>query len=121
MPGADPFVLLHDGKYYMCKSHRGGIAVSESDCLSDFFKGRRMGEAMKMVWRASGDDRDWNARQVWAPEIHCVDGVWYIFYAAGRQHGGPFWEQRAGVLVSFDGPFGPYVEHDDKPLFTGER
>ena len=118
--GADPWVFKYDGKYYMCKSHRGGIAVSESDCLSDFFKGRHMGQAMKMVWRASGDDRDWNARQVWAPEIHCVDGVWYIFYAAGRQHGGPFWEQRAGVLVSFDGPFGPYVEHDDVPLFTGD-
>ena len=24
------------------------------------------------------------------------------------------------VMVSFDGPFGPYVEHDDVPLFTGD-
>lgn len=119
--GADPWVFKHEGKYYMCKSQRGGIAVSESDFLSGFGEGRSMEQAMKMVWRASNDDRDWNARQVWAPEIHCVDGVWYIFYAAGRQYRGPYWEQRAGVLVSFDGPFGPYVEHDDVPLFTGKK
>lgn len=119
--GADPWVLKHDGKYYMCMSSGNSIAVTESDCLSEFEDGKTLKEAMNIVWTFSNDDRDWNARQVWAPEIHNVDGVWYIFYAAGRQHRGPFCEQRTGVLVSFDGPMGPYVEHDDIPLFTGNR
>lgn len=119
--GADPWVYKHDGMYYMCRSFRGGIGVSASEYLSDFTSGESIGASMKMVWKSSGDDRDWNARQVWAPEIHCIDGIWYIFYAAGRQSRGPFWEQRTGVLVSFDGPMGPYVEHDDKPLFTGDK
>lgn len=119
--GADPWVFKHDGKYYMCMSVGRGIAVTESKYLSSFEDGKSVREAMEVVWRASNDDCDWNARQVWAPEIHCVDGVWYIFYAAGRQYRGPYWEQRAGVLVSFDGPMGPYVEHDEKPLFTGDK
>jgi GH43 family beta-xylosidase len=100
-------------------SYKGGIYVAESRYLSGFEDGKTMNEAMKLVWQSSDDDRDWNARQIWAPEIHCVDGVWYIFYAGGRQYKGPYWEQRAAVLVSFDGPFGPYIAHDDKPLFTG--
>ena len=119
--GADPWVFKHDGKYYMCMSVGRGIAVTESKYLSSFEDGKSVREAMEVVWRASNDDCDWNARQVWSPEIHCVDGVWYIFYAAGRQYRGPYWEQRAGVLVSFDGPMGPYVEHDEKPLFTGDK
>ena len=118
--GADPWVFKHDGKYYTCMSYKGGIYVAESRYLSGFEDGKTMHEAMKLVWQSSDDDRDWNARQIWAPEIHCVDGVWYIFYAGGRQYKGPYWDQRTAVLVSFDGPLGPYVPHDDKPLFTGD-
>lgn len=119
--GADPWIIKHDGKYYICRSIDRGIWVTESRFISKFEGGKTWEESRKKVWSNPEISTDkWNIRQAWAPEMHYIDGKWYIFYAAGKQTEAPYWEHRAGVLVSSDGPFGPYVEHDDKPLFTGE-
>jgi Predicted beta-xylosidase len=54
---------------------------------------------------------------VWAPELHLIDGRWYIYYAAGRD-GPPYISQRAGVLQSTgDDPQGTYI--DKGMLYTG--
>ena len=60
---------------------------------------------------------------IWAPEIHFIDGKWYIYYAAGRPGpDGPdaaFTDQRAFVLESVtDDPQGAYV--DKGMLYTGD-
>ncbi len=119
--GADPWILRHDGKYYTCRSGGRSIWVTESRFMTRFEDGQNFAKARKRVWTLPDENTGkWNIRQLWAPEIHFIDGRWYIFYAAGRQTRAPYWEQRAGVLISEDGPFGPYFEHDDKPLFTGD-
>ncbi|MEO8623543.1 MAG: glycoside hydrolase family 43 protein [bacterium] len=64
----------------------------------------------------------WNQTDVWAPELHFIDGHWYVYYAAGMPGpSGPdaaFTDQRSGVLESTgDDPQGPYV--DRGMLYTG--
>lgn len=109
--GADPWVFQKDGKYYFCGSEKGGIYVSQSKKLSE--PGERI-----MVWEAP--ESGWNQSNVWAPELHFIDGRWYIYYAAAKKKGPPFIHQRSGVLESVsDDPFGPYV--DKGMLYTGDN
>lgn len=108
--GADPWVFQWGGDYYYCSAVGKGIAVSKSNKLTEH------GE-MKVVWNTP--EKGWNQANIWAPELHFIEGHWYIYYAAGRTSGSPFIHQRSGVLKS-EGkdPFGPY--RDMGMLYTGD-
>ncbi|WP_207434159.1 family 43 glycosylhydrolase [Sabulibacter ruber] len=109
--GADPWVLKKDSIYYSCGSANKGIYVSQSNKLT------QLGERVP-VWQAPATG--WNAHNIWAPEIHYLQGKWYIYYTAGKEPGGPYIHQRSGVLESTtDSPFGPYV--DKGMLYTGDN
>jgi len=108
--GADPWVFKKDGIYYYCGSSGGGIYVSASPKMTD------MGER-RTVWEAP--EEGWNRTNIWAPELHFIEGKWYIYYTAGEA-GPPFIHQRSGVLESVsDDPFGPY--EDKGMLYTGDN
>lgn len=114
-PGADPWVVRRDSLYYLIESRDNGIYVYRSDTLTS---PRRNGVK---VWNAPSTG--WNQTDVWAPELHRLNGKWYIYYAAGMP--GPsgtdaaFTDQRAGVLESTsDNPQGTYV--DKGMLYTGD-
>ncbi|MEX2566374.1 MAG: glycoside hydrolase family 43 protein, partial [Cyclobacteriaceae bacterium] len=108
--GADPWVFQKGSEYYYCTSKGGGISVSKSDQLTDH-------GTMIKVWEAP--DQGWNSANIWAPELHFIDGNWYIYYAAGEKPGGPFIHQKSGVLKSAgEDPFGPY--EDMGMLYTGD-
>lgn len=71
----------------------------------------------KQVWRQP--DEGWNRTHLWAPEIHYVQGNWYIYYTAGEA-GPPFIHQRSGVLRALtDNPLGDY--EDMGMLYTGDH
>lgn len=107
--GADPWVVRHDGWYYLVESENDGISVYRSKELTNPRKNK------VRVW--SAPDEGWNQSNIWAPELHFVDGRWYIYYAAGRD-GPPFIHQRSGVLQSEgDDPQGEYQERGQ--LYTG--
>ncbi|WP_377130601.1 family 43 glycosylhydrolase [Rufibacter roseus] len=109
--GADPWVLKMDSVYYSCGAGRGGIYVSKSSTLTQL--GKRV-----QVW--SAPEEGWNAHNIWAPEIHYLQGKWYIYYTAGKVRGGPYIHQRSGVLESTtNSPFGPY--RDRGMLYTGDN
>ncbi len=108
--GADPFVYKHtDGFYYFCQSEGDkGIAVWKSDKLTD--KGVK-----RLVWKAP--DTGWNSEEVWAPEIHFLDGRWYIYYAADS---GNNRDHRTGVLQSkTEDAQGEY--NDMGAVYTGDE
>lgn len=108
--GADPFVYKHtDGTYYFCQSEGDrGIAVWRSNRLTD--KGIR-----RLVW--SPPKTGWNTSGIWAPELHHLDGRWYIYYAADS---GENKDHRMGVLESVSAdPQGKYV--DKGMLYTGDE
>ncbi|MBI9017268.1 MAG: family 43 glycosylhydrolase [Phycisphaerae bacterium] len=107
--GADPFIYKHsDGLYYFCQSEGDkGIAVWKSDKLTD--KGVK-----KVVWHAP--KTGWNTSDVWAPEIHFINGKWYIYYAADD---GNNINHLSGVLQSTTNvPQGDYI--DKGILYTGD-
>lgn len=100
---ADPQVLLHtDGQYYVMAT------AAEWDRL-ELRRTRDLNALataeMKVVWRkhASGP----MSAHIWAPEIHFIDGRWYIYFTASRMDA--IWEVR------------PYVLSNDSPdPFKGE-
>lgn len=75
-PGADPWVVQHDGFYYWCASENDlGVAVYRSERLTD--RGTKV-----VVWRAPATGP--HSREIWAPELHRLDGKWYIYVAASN-------------------------------------
>ena len=114
-PGADPWVVRHNGAYYTVESRENAIWVYKSDTLTNPKK------AGVKVWQPASVG--WNTSDLWAPELHFIDGKWYIYYAAGNPGpSGPdaaFTDQRAGVLESTsDDPQSTYVDRGQ--LYTGD-
>mgnify|MGYP001622881649 FL=1 len=89
---ADPYVYRHsDGTYYFTAS------VPEYDRIILRSAGTiaGLGTAQEIaVWykHESGEQ----SIHIWAPEIHYLDGEWYIYYAAGDKD--DIWEIRPYVL-----------------------
>jgi GH43 family beta-xylosidase len=74
--GPDPWVIRKDSFYYY--THTTGRNVS-------LWKTRRMSQVgsgtARVVWSplATGP----NSQNLWAPELHFLDGKWYVYYTAG--------------------------------------
>ena len=107
--GADPFLVKHtDGFYYYCESASRGVFIWKSDKMTE--KGTR-----KFVWRCPR--KGWNTSNVWAPELHLINGKWYIYYAADT---GDNSTHRTGVLEGVGpNPQGRYI--DKGLLYTGDK
>lgn len=88
--GADPWLVKHGDEYMYCFSRNNSIVVSRSKLMTE------LGEE-HVIWKAPPSG--WNSNCVWAPELHFIDGHWYVYYAAGVS-GPPFIHQRTGVLRS---------------------
>jgi len=88
---ADPFVTYVDGKYYFMAS------VPEYDRLiircSDTLWGLRDAEE-RVIWTKHTDGD--MSRHIWAPELHRIDGRWYVYFAASRED--DIWRLRPYVL-----------------------
>jgi GH43 family beta-xylosidase len=69
--GDDPYVIEHDGNYYYCWSN-GGVMVAKIDGLDKIVKDN----GVRVFDRAEG-----GFENVWAPELHYIDGEWYIYVA----------------------------------------
>ncbi|WP_331436704.1 family 43 glycosylhydrolase [Gordoniibacillus kamchatkensis] len=71
--GADPYVMLHsDGYYYFTRTLGSRLDLWKSRSLIGIDLGER-----KTVWTAPP-----NLKDIWAPEIHYIDGKWYMYYTA---------------------------------------
>jgi GH43 family beta-xylosidase len=84
---ADPHVFRHtDGYYYLAAT------VPRYDCIelrrSQTIGGLATAEP-KVVWRRPAQGA--MAGPIWAPEIHFIQGKWYVYYSAGE--GGKPWDR----------------------------
>jgi len=78
---ADPWVYKHiDGYYYFTAS------VPEYDRI-ELRRAATIQElglaSIKVIWEKHSDDV--MSANIWAPEIHYIDGKWYIYFAAARK------------------------------------
>lgn len=102
--GGDPWVTRVDGVYYYAAANCGAadICIKRSVALSGLAKAPWIG-----VWNHAKAN-DPNGSEIWAPELHRLDGRWYLYYAADD---GDNDHHRLFVLVA-DRPQGPFKEAD---------
>lgn len=102
--GQDPWVTLADGRYYYSESHCGvaDICVKSSTTLTGLASAPWAG-----VWN-HGRNTDPNGDDIWKPQVHFVNGHWYIYYAADDGNND---HHRLFVLrATSSNPLGRYVE-----------
>ncbi len=89
---ADPHVFLHtDGWYYLAATvpEYNRIEIRRARTLG----GLSIAEP-KVIWRKH--DRGEMGAHIWAPEIHFIDGKWYVYFTAGRAEN--IWDIRPYAL-----------------------
>jgi GH43 family beta-xylosidase len=73
--GPDPWVTYKDGYYYYTNSTQNNLTLWKTRSVVDLKNAIK-----KVVWTppATGP----YSHDIWAPEIHFLDGKWYIYFAA---------------------------------------
>jgi GH43 family beta-xylosidase len=77
--GADPFSFYKDGYYYYTHTTGRNVTIWKTKNLSDLKTAER-----KVIY--SPPDSGSYSRDIWAPEIHFIDGKWYAYFAADDGH-----------------------------------
>ena len=72
--GPDPWALWHNGMYYYMHTTPDKLVLWKTADLTDLKHAER-----KTIWTPSDPKNKYN---LWAPEIHHIDGKWYVYYAA---------------------------------------
>ena len=93
---ADPYVMRHtDGKYYFTASVPAydKIVLRRADSLKELQSAEET-----VIWtkHESGE----MSKHIWAPELHYLDGKWYVYFAAGERD--DIWKIRPFVLECAD-------------------
>ncbi|KAK4493650.1 hypothetical protein PRZ48_014835 [Zasmidium cellare] len=96
--GGDPNITYHEGYYYFMSTTWSDLQMTRATTL----EGLKNGET-RQVWVDSTPSRCCN---VWAPEMHYIDGAWHIYYSAGPN---PLGDQRSHVIVGGSSPWDTYT------------
>lgn len=73
--GADPWVIYKDGFYYYTNTLGNRSDLWKTKDLSNLKNAER-----KTVWRPPVTGL--NSSNIWAPELHFLNGKWYLYYTA---------------------------------------
>ena len=120
VPLPDPFVYAEGGLYYIVGTNDRNIDTVDCYVTADFvtYELRR-----DIFDPAQYDGWENNNAEIYAPEIYCFDGVYYLYYSANDKSG----VRRCSVAVA-DHPAGPYrplvndkVDGLNAPLFYCEK
>ena len=100
----DPFVLVHDGKYYLygtrgatCWGPATGFDVYVSEDLENW---------SEPIVCFENDGTFWADRNYWAPEVHEYQGKFYMFASFKNPD-----VRRGTAILKADTPVGPFVPH----------
>lgn len=101
--GADPWISYHNGNYYLVTtSWTDAITIRKSPTLAGLSTAPSV-----QVWTGDAASRCCN---IWAPELHFLNGRWYLYYVAGQNVSDYIPTQRTHVLESAGSdPMGPYT------------
>jgi len=73
--GADPWVIFKDGWYYYCRViDDWQILVNKARRLQD------IGKSNHVIWQHPLGN---HTAEVWAPELHFLQGKWYVYFTMG--------------------------------------
>ncbi|MBV7696259.1 family 43 glycosylhydrolase [Streptomyces sp. TRM70350] len=101
--GADPWLEYYEGNYYLITTTGTGVlTMRKSPTLAGLSTAPNV-----QVWSDTTPTRNAN---IWAPELHFVDGKWYLYYSAAQAGVACCDSQRTHVLESAGtDPMGPYT------------
>ncbi|MER7895681.1 family 43 glycosylhydrolase [Streptomyces sp. NPDC096046] len=101
--GADPWLEYYDGNYYLVTTtFTNKLLIRKSPTLG----GLSTAPSVE-VWSDTTAGRNAN---IWAPEIHFLDGKWYLYYSAAQSGAACCDTQRTHVLESSGtDPMGTYT------------
>lgn len=105
----DPFVLKHEGKYYMYGT-RGATTWGLADGF-DVYVGTDLEHWDGPFEIFHRPDDFWSDRNFWAPEVHFYEGAFYLF-ATFKAEG----VCRGTQILKADSPLGPFQIHSDGPV-----
>lgn len=126
--GADPWMYRHrDGCYYFMVTRGDRLELRQSPTMSGAGQA-----AAKDVWLPPKEGP--GSRDLWAPEIHYVDGKWYIYFTASDGGGDSSrkiyvlendsadpmtgeWVQKGAVNTALPGLDGTILEHGGNRYF----
>jgi GH43 family beta-xylosidase len=74
-PGADPWVVRHEGCYLWCRSENHGVALRVADTLEGLANA-----PSQPLWQAPAIGP--YSKEIWAPELHFYGDRWYVYVAA---------------------------------------
>lgn len=119
VPLPDPFVYTENGLYYIVGTNDRDVNTVDCYVTADF----STYELHRDIFVPAQFEGWENERpEVYAPEIYCFDGVYYLYYSANDTSG----VRRCSVAVA-DNPLGPYaplvndrVDGLARPLFQHE-
>jgi GH43 family beta-xylosidase len=73
--GADPWSIYKDGYYYYTNTLGDHIDIWKTKNLANLKTAQR-----KTIWTPPAGTS--YSKQIWAPEIHFIQGKWYVYFAA---------------------------------------
>ncbi|UII21467.1 glycoside hydrolase family 43 protein [Fulvivirga ligni] len=73
--GPDPWVIYKDGYYYYTHTMGRNIKIWKTKNIADIPTAES-----KVVWNPPAEGM--NSKELWAPEIHYLQGKWYVYVAA---------------------------------------
>jgi GH43 family beta-xylosidase len=73
--GADPWSIYKDGYYYYTHTLGNRIDIWKTKNLADLKTAER-----KTIWIPPSNTK--YSKEIWAPEIHFLQGRWYVYFAA---------------------------------------
>lgn len=100
----DPFVLVHDGKYYLYGT-RGATCWGPADGF-DVYVSEDLEEWSAPHACFQNDGSFWADRDYWAPEVHEWRGAFYLFASFKNES-----VHRGTAILRADSPIGPFVPH----------
>ena len=116
----DPFVFVEGDTYYIIGTNERNVNTVDCYVTKDFVNYK----LHKDIYDPSvhgGWESD-EVAEIYASEMYCFDGVYYLYYSANDKSG-----VRRCSVVSADNPLGPYtpivnerVDGQNSPLFINE-
>lgn len=98
--GPDPWMLWHQGSYYLTTTQGNCIRMWKASTVAGLKTAKPV-----VVWKDTDPSRN---KGIWAPEFHFIGGRWYLYYTAMNAKGDDE-SHRMHVLQSAGrDPLGPY-------------
>lgn len=73
--GPDPWITRDGDDYYYMHTLQNRLAIWKTRDIADLANAQQ-----KTIWTPPKEGP--NAQSIWAPELHRIDGKWYIYYSA---------------------------------------